>query len=62
MKLDPNEATFLTTKQLAVRWNLATETIRRKIRAREIPSTLIGRRRLVAAKDVLAAEAAGRVG
>lgn len=61
MKPDPNEVVFLTPKQLAARWNFANETIRRGLRMRTWPSHLINRRRLVAMKDVLAAEAAGRV-
>lgn len=61
MKIDPNEVVFLTTEQLSTRWNFAEESIRRKLRKRELASVLIGRRRLVAMADVLAAEAAGRV-
>lgn len=61
VKPDPNEVVFLTTKQLACRWSLNVETLRRKIRARELGSVTIARRRLVALKDIIAAEAAGRV-
>ena len=62
MKIDPNEVVFLDTQQLSRRWALSSvETVRRKLRRRELASVLVGRRRLVALADVLAAEAAGRV-
>ena len=57
----PIEVVFLDTQQLASRWSCNVETIRRKLRRRELASVLIGRRRLVGMTDVLGAEAAGRV-
>jgi len=38
---------FLTPAQLAARWQLHVESIRRKIRTGEIGSLVIGRRRLI---------------
>lgn len=61
MKSNPGEVVFLDTKEFAARWRISVECARRKIRAKELRSYLIGRRRLVALVDVLAAEAAARI-
>ena len=57
----PIEVVFLDTRQLSSRWSCNVETVRRKLRARELGSVVIGRKRLVALRDIIAAEAAGRV-
>ena len=38
---------FLTSEELAQRWRVTTETIRRWIREDTIPHTQIGRRKLI---------------
>jgi hypothetical protein len=52
---------FLTPKDIAVRWSWHTESIRRKIRRREITSVIIGRRLLIPIAEVERIEASGTV-
>jgi len=52
---------YLDTAELAQRWHQCVETIRRRMRKRELPSVLIGRKRLIALRDVEAIERAGHI-
>jgi hypothetical protein len=53
--------TFLSPAQLAQRWPLHPESIRRKLRRREIASVLIGRKRLIPLSEIERIEAEGRI-
>ena len=52
---------FLTPTELARRWHFHPESIRRKIRLRQIASVVIGRRRLIRFSEVLRMETAGEI-
>jgi len=52
---------FLTPSQIASRWGLHQESVRRKIRRREIGSVVMGRRRLVRLVEVEQLEREGAV-
>jgi excisionase family DNA binding protein len=52
---------LLTPEDLARRWGLHQESVRRKIRMGEIPRMIIGRRVRVALAEVEAFEKAGRI-
>jgi hypothetical protein len=52
---------FLTPNQLAKRWHWHPESIRRKIRRREIASKIIGRRRLIALEEAMRIESEGSI-
>jgi hypothetical protein len=52
---------FLTPRALSIRWSWHVESIRRKLRRRELESVVIGRRRLIPMSEVEKAEQAGRV-
>ena len=56
-----NDDAFFTPSTLAQRWHQHTETVRRMLRRRQLESVVIGRRRLIPARAVLAAEEAGAV-
>jgi hypothetical protein len=54
---------FLSTKQLAKRWGMHHESIRRKLRQRELPCLLINSRSIrIPMADVLAYEARNSIG
>jgi hypothetical protein len=59
--IENGRETFLTPTQLARRWSFHTESIRRRLRKRQIASILIGRKRLIALSEVLRLEAEGRI-
>lgn len=50
---------FLTVAELALRWHLSPETVRRMIRDGRIPNVLIGRYHRVAVATVEAFETSG---
>lgn len=50
---------FLTVAELALRWHLNPETVRRMIRDGRIPSVLVGRHHRVAIAAIEAFEASG---
>ena len=54
-----NNAEFLTVAEVAQRWQLNPETVRRMIRDGRIPSVLAGRHHRVAAATVEALEKSG---
>jgi hypothetical protein len=54
-------ARYITPAELANRWRKHPETIRRQLRAREIASVVIGRRRLIPLGEVLRIEADGLI-
>jgi hypothetical protein len=53
--------TFLTSAQIATRWGWHVESVRRKLRRRELGSVLLGRRRLVPLAEVELLERLGSV-
>jgi len=53
--------TYLTPKKIADRWSWHVESVRRKIRRREIASTVIGRRRLVSIQEIERIEREGAI-
>ena len=55
------DAAFLTPAQLGRRWQMHTESVRRKIRRGEIGSLVLGRRRLVALDEIRRLETDGAV-
>jgi hypothetical protein len=61
MSIEPPDELFLSPAQVAQRWWFHVESIRRKIRRREIASVLIGRRRLVPLSELKRIEAEGRI-
>ena len=56
------DPTYLTPKQLAERWGMHPESIRRKIRNQELPCVRISNRVRIAMTDILAHEARNRFG
>lgn len=52
---------FFTPAQLARRWAWHSESVRRKLRHKEIESVIVGRRRLIPVAAVERVEAEGRV-
>ena len=56
-----NSDAFFTPSTLANRWHRHTETVRRMLRRRQLPSVVLGRQRLIPRAAVLAAEEAGAV-
>ena len=58
---ETNGKVFLTPSQLAARWGLHQESVRRKIRRCEIASVVMGRRRLVRLLEVEKLETEGAV-
>jgi regulator of replication initiation timing len=57
------DPTFLSPKQLGIRWGMHHESIRRKLRQRELPCLLLNSRSVrVAMTDVLAYEAQNCLG
>jgi hypothetical protein len=59
--IETPDETFLSPAQVAQRWWFHVESVRRKIRRREIGSVLIGRRRLVPLSELKRIEAEGRI-
>ena len=55
------EPKFLNTAEIAARWRLHPETVRRLIREGRLPRMYVGRRRLVPMSAVLACEEQGWV-
>jgi excisionase family DNA binding protein len=53
--------TFLSPAQLAQRWGFHPESVRRKLRRRELASLVIGRKRLIPLSEVRRFEAQGRI-
>jgi hypothetical protein len=53
--------THLTPRMLGQRWFMHEESIRRKLRRRELQSVIIGRRRLIPISEIERVEAAGTV-
>jgi hypothetical protein len=60
-KIGTDGRTFLTSAQIAARWGWHEESVRRKIRRRELGSVLVGRRRLVLLAEVELLERQGAV-
>jgi hypothetical protein len=58
LKIDLNEKLF-TPAEAAARWSFHVESVRRKLRTREILSIVIGRRRLIPGSEILRVEAEG---
>ncbi len=52
---------FLTPKELGARWHWNTESVRRKLRRREISSIVISGRRLIPRSEVELLERDGRI-
>ena len=52
---------FLTPNDLAHRWHWHPESVRRKIRRREIESIIVARRRLIPLAEIVRIENEGRV-
>jgi excisionase family DNA binding protein len=52
---------FLSPAQVAQRWSFHVESVRRKIRRRELGSILIGRRRLIPLSELKRIESEGRI-
>ena len=53
---------LLTTTELSQRWSFHPESLRRKIRNRELTTIMIGRRRLISLDEVLRVEREGTIG
>ena len=60
-KIETDGKIFLTSSQIASRWGFNEESVRRKLRRREIGSILVGRRRLVPVAEVEQIERQGLV-
>ena len=56
-----NSDAFFTPSTLASRWHRHTESVRRLLRRRSLPSIIIGRQRLIPRAAVLAFEANGLI-
>ncbi len=57
-----NDDAFFTPATLANRWNRKnSESVRRLLRRRQLPSIIIGRQRLIPREAVLAFEASGLI-
>lgn len=54
-----NSDAFFTPSTLANRWHRHTETVRRMLRRRQLPSVVLGRQRLIPREAVLEFERAG---
>lgn len=50
---------FFTPSTLATRWHRHTESVRRMLRRRQLPSVVLGRQRLIPREAVLEYERAG---
>jgi excisionase family DNA binding protein len=53
---------YFTTLKLAERWHCGQETVRRKLRKKELKSLPIGRRRLIPESEILRYEAESMIG
>jgi hypothetical protein len=60
-KIKTDGQVFLTSWQLASRWGWNEESVRRKLRRRELASVLVGRRRLVPLVEIELVERQGLV-
>jgi excisionase family DNA binding protein len=55
------ELEFITPHQLADRWQMHVETIRRWVRERKLASVVLGRRKMIALSEVRRFEADGTI-
>ncbi len=61
IKIDDTRQQFFTCAQVAQRWMWHVESVRRKLRRREIGSVVIGKRRLIPVAEIERIEGEGTI-